>query len=1278
MAFTGNQRFELRRELGRGGMGVVFEAWDTERRETIALKMLHRSDSETILRLKQEFRSLSEIAHPNLISMYELLCHEDDWFFTMEFLQGASNFMQDVTLSQRESSEAAGTLPTLDHTTALPSQDSDATRSLSAMPGLTQATVALPDEDATVAHLPFAEKATSLITFSETPTGYALRTISFEKIQQILHGFRQLAIGVQALHAQRKLHRDLKPGNVMVRGDGTVVILDFGLASTRAAKPETRLKPDRAGNQVRQPGSSSSSSDHGISGTIPYMSPEQAAGAPLTEASDWYAVGVMLFEALTGGLPFQGEPIRILRAKQLTEAPEVTSIVSGVPPSLSAVCMGLLQRDSSRRPEGREILQALGATTGPAQAQAIGIDDEPEFVGREQYMQALRAGFDSSRMAPTVVHLHGRSGSGKSTLTENFLERLAAEQPVLVFRGRCYEQESVPYKSVDGIADEIALWLAGADAKDQEALSPIECLPLTKVFPVFRRVRYIAECADRSEGSLALTELRRDAFQALGDLFERLDRRHPLVLWIDDLQWGDVDGVEMLSVALARPGLRVLLLVTYRDEYAATSPSLKALAGLERRAAALTLRDIPVEPLSAEESMELVGAMLRERENEASVEEMQEIIRQADGNPYFLKELAHHIRTGRTLPQSGGSSGTSGLDEILWSRIVALPQAELDLLETIAVSGQPIRLRYAHEASGLEDLPLSILTSLRMHHLVRSSGLSLLDEVETYHDRIRETVLAHLTHVLRRDRHASLAVTLEASGEATSDTLAVHYESGEQPAKAGHFYELAAQESAKALAFARAEAFYVKARKLVPDVVSRTRISERLVHLYTDLARFPEAYATGRAALAELHLKIPAKFHPPSFAVDLFKNWLLLRKIEIESIPDLPVATDPEHIARMTILASIGKAAYQVRPELCIAIMVKMVNQYVLLGSTRDTAIGFMAVGTIFFGGILGRYKTGHRYGKVALQLIDRYDATRKRPEVSFVVGYFGTSWREPATEAEALWRTARTAGLGTGDLFHVGCACAATAISQFMRGAPLNIIAQNTAEDVDLLTRFQLKEPLSSVLAVRRAIALLQDPNAASVPASKQEADFGSRHLAHYAHLLNLQTHYLLGNYEAAKISGKGSAAYIGDSRGMLHGTEHYLYLTLTELALSRRRSPPARILTLLRARRTVRRFKLWARNSPANFASKARLIEAEWLATANRSQQALDRFGDAARTALRYDHPHIAALACQRAASIASEAGLRQHLLGEAIRHYTHWGATGYAATLQQTKTGPPVSAN
>ncbi len=74
-------------------MGIVYEAFDTERQQPVALKMLHGSDPETILQLKHEFRALSEIVHPNLISMYELLGDERHWFFTMELIRNGTNFM---------------------------------------------------------------------------------------------------------------------------------------------------------------------------------------------------------------------------------------------------------------------------------------------------------------------------------------------------------------------------------------------------------------------------------------------------------------------------------------------------------------------------------------------------------------------------------------------------------------------------------------------------------------------------------------------------------------------------------------------------------------------------------------------------------------------------------------------------------------------------------------------------------------------------------------------------------------------------------------------------------------------------------------------------------------------------------------------------------------------------------------------------------------------------------------------------------------------------------
>ncbi len=1220
MAFAGNERFQLRRELGRGGMGIVFEAFDHERRQPVAIKMLHHSDGETIFRLKREFRSLSEIAHPRLISMYELLCHEGDWFFTMELIQDGRTFVEYLNPS--------------------------------AAPSVVDESSATVDLGTIEAQLHFASRVSA-----DRPA--APRRISVDDLARVLEAFRQLAQGVDALHSQRKLHRDLKPANVLVRADGSVVILDFGLVIHALNQPKRLVEGERISLSDN---SSSSGSDDSFAGTVHYMAPEQASGLPLTEASDWYAFGAMLFEALSGQLPFDGVPIEIMRGKLQREAPPLATLVDGIPPALASLCTALLRRDPALRPRAAEILTALGAGADLPAAPAA--PDQPPFVGRDQHLGQLRTALEQSRLAPVIAHLHGRSGSGKSALMRHFLDSLATQERVLIFRGRCYEQESVPYKSIDGLADGLALWLAQCPESEQRTLLPPDAHAFARIFPILRRVPAILEAVEKAAVTRDLADLRVKAFHALGELLRRIGERYRLVLCIDDLQWGDAEGLEMLGVALRRPAVHLLLLVTYRDEAVHTSPSLAALRRMEEQHPGLTVADLPVEPLSRDESIALIRALLPE----ASAADFDAIVRQAGGNPFFVQELARHRNTAQ--------SSVSELDEILWSRISGLPEAERELLETIAVSGQPIRLVYARESSGLAGLPPQVLTSLRMHHFVRSNGTGLRDEVETYHDRIRETVLAHMPGERRTARHASLAFCLEASGEATSDTLAVHFESGAQPAKAGHFYELAARESAQALAFARAEEFYRKAAALSPDLAARTRIAECLVHLYTDLARFPEAYAAGREALLVLSLNIPARFHPPSFALDLLRNRMLMRNRAIASILDLPAATDERHIARTRLLAALGKAAFQIRPELCIQVLLKLVNACIVSGNTQDCAIGYMAVGAIFFGGILRRYQTGYEYGQIALKLVERYSAERIRAEVHFVVGYFGISWRRPAREAEDLWEVAQSAGLSTGDLFHLGCASCAAVMSKFMRGAPLDQVAASAAGALAVLERFHLQEPRSAVLAIRSTVEFLCDPEAATRSPEPSPANFGSRHLAHYAVLLQLQREYLAGDYTAAMQTAKRSEAYLADSRGMLHSTEHFLYASLARLALLHSRKVASRALPLAQIHRTVRCFQRWALGAPENFGAKAILLRAEWLSAAGRDTEAVAEFSRSVETGLRYNQAHIAGLASHLKASVEGRLGrqaAQRNSTREAAHHYTRWGAVTLVHSSREGQVVP-----
>src|ERR1700733_7143359 len=93
------KRFSIRRELGEGGMGVVYEAFDEERRAAVALKTLNRFDGGALARFKREFRALQGLAHPNLVALDELFFEDEQWFFTMELLDG-EDFVSHVTGKQ--------------------------------------------------------------------------------------------------------------------------------------------------------------------------------------------------------------------------------------------------------------------------------------------------------------------------------------------------------------------------------------------------------------------------------------------------------------------------------------------------------------------------------------------------------------------------------------------------------------------------------------------------------------------------------------------------------------------------------------------------------------------------------------------------------------------------------------------------------------------------------------------------------------------------------------------------------------------------------------------------------------------------------------------------------------------------------------------------------------------------------------------------------------------------------------------------------------------------
>ena len=799
--FAGNDRFRILRRIGAGGMGVVYEARDEKLEMVVALKTMSRLDAAMIYRFKNEFRALTDVTHPNLVTLYDLFSEGDKLFFTMELVEGV-DFLRHVRFggAQIAFAETLSSTP----------------RSVVAAPTLAGPSVA---------------SASSVIPASVMNAATGPR--SMVDLDALRRGLQQLAEGVFALHSAGKLHRDIKPSNVLVTPEGRVVLLDFGLVTELAQEPNKQ------------------SQEQAVAGTAEYMSPEQAMGATLTEASDWYSVGVMLYEALTGALPFDGPRLKLLMDKQQFD-PRAPRELAEVPNDLDALCVSLLKRRPEDRPRAREILAALGTFVIPRSskqsARSMPTMAAP-FVGREQHLEVLEQAFVEIRAGRTVaVDVHGSSGMGKTLLVRRFLDSLVQRNQALVLRGRCYERESVPFKALDSVVDDLTRYLARLSLDEVSALMPREVLTLARVVPVLRRIEAIARAPKPAHETPDPQELRRRAFGALREMMARIADRRPLVLWIDDMQWGDVDSAAMIGELLRPPDAPPLLLVaTYRSGDVETSAALRAL--IRARAtvtAGILVHDVEVGPLGTADAESLARMLLGDSDSDDAI--ARAIAAESGGSPYFVDELVRFVQSGAGLRRSSGRMAR--LDDVIADRVGALPEAAQRLLETVAVAGRPLGRAIAARASELggEEERVAVAV-LRTGHLLRTVTTGDREALETYHDRIRETVVDRLPPERLARHHEQLARALEGSSQADPEALAVHFRGADDRDRAAHYSAIAAGKAADALAFDRAAVLYRNAIELhaKPDSIVR-RLQRSLGDALANAGRGSEAAAAYSAA----------------------------------------------------------------------------------------------------------------------------------------------------------------------------------------------------------------------------------------------------------------------------------------------------------------------------------------------------------------------------------------------------------------------------------------------
>lgn len=751
------------KQLGAGAFGVVYQVFDRERKMEVALKTLQNIDAQGLYLFKQEFRALTEVVHPNLAQFYELFSDGQHWFFTMELIEGL-DFLSYVRDSFGEDDAFDLAAPT-----GVMPNEATLKMSSAGLDGFDSAAETLPPPKAA----------------SSSDHDSSVRADVIERLRRVLPG---LIAGVNALHSEGMLHRDIKPANVMVTPNERVVLLDFGLA-----RP---LNSARYGAESLTPN---------MVGTPLYMSPEQASDGQVAEPTDWYSVGVMIYEALTGKTPFSGSVYQVLTAKQSERIPRPSQLVMGIPEDLEELCLSLLQRKPDRRVGGEELSRRFSQNDQGPLPRRLNVDTG--FIGRESHLQALTDAYsETGDHKPTLQYVFGLSGMGKSLLIQNFLEKIRASEPVVILHGRCYQQESLPYKAWDGIIDSLSRYLRAQSTRTVQRLAPRYLAELLQLFPVLERVEGFSDFARTKSELMANKEVQRRAFKALKELLSRLADLRRVMIHVDDLQWSDADSISLFREVFSPPDPPgIFILASYRSKTEASDRSVAW--GIEqvkeRLGHELRIRFLEVGRFEDEECRELIDKLTGTEKLDPST--IDQIVLEAQGSPYFISELVFFLKQQRE--NESNFSGELSLSEVLKWRYSQLPEDAQKIVVMVAIAGQPSSLDRIYQAAGFDSIQAKELGLLKKERFVTIKSLDDREIIDCYHSRIRDLILESLSEEDIRTARGTLATVFEETG-ADAELLANQFSRAGQDQKAAEYALKAADRAFASTAFQRAAELY--------------------------------------------------------------------------------------------------------------------------------------------------------------------------------------------------------------------------------------------------------------------------------------------------------------------------------------------------------------------------------------------------------------------------------------------------------------------------------------
>lgn len=701
--------------------------------------------------------------------------------------------------------------------------------------------------------------------------------------RETVHIFRQIFGALAHIHARKIVHRDLKPENILVTPDGRVKLMDFGVA---------RL--------LRSPTSSS-----GLLGTFAYMAPEQVTTGEIDGRSDLYAIGVVLYEILTGGYPFPVEPPPAALHHHVNTPPEpVLRTNPAADPALAELAHRLLEKDPvDRLQSAEEAIAYLGKVAASSSgiemnASVPGLLFAPRMAGREEDLGILTASVDDAfRGRGRVLLVEGPSGIGKSRLLEEFKHAERKRCHILV--GACAQERNVPYGAMSAILDGIA---GIADRAPKDVRWRILGRDVALVRTVSPRLAGLGSPAstDHLDASERKVRLHKAMVGAVG----RLALVKPVVLVIEDLHWADTLTLELIwdaarTLLAPRPGgeegetvCPVAIILTRRALAEGPDYSEALIRRLESTQA---LERLALEPLDLAELGQMVRTMTSIKHPVPAL--LEELMGFSHGLPLMIQELLQSWlqeevlvrRHGQWLfrgqaaeletevsdtdrgsavelsdPELRFSSKRPARHELVLKRLRRVSESAQRLLEKLALLGRVLPSDLVRKISGLDEPTLlDVIDELVRADLLVENVAQDGVRYRFYHEGFREALIRDLPPATREALHLELARGLEREFPRRRDSLAHvlarHFRQGGRPERAVRYLTLVARTGAAHGDLDGAQKRLDEALQILDEltagpgnVTRRVRVVSALIDILLDYGRAKEAldWADPRTAAA--------------------------------------------------------------------------------------------------------------------------------------------------------------------------------------------------------------------------------------------------------------------------------------------------------------------------------------------------------------------------------------------------------------------------------------------